>query len=308
MVGWRTVAGLGCPRGRAACTSERAPGWTSERTAAGACCGPDMGSPRRRSSFTSQSGGSDLGRGSAASARRARSGSFLGSVWAGRAAGAYLGFTRAGALLGATATRTVVGGAQARRPLRARALVGCATFGATSGCSSCDPARRVGSVVGESTGGSILGLAGGRIPRSSAGPGVGGTRAIMGCLRGSSPERASGRRAFMGRARDRGLGCAQERGTGRARGAQLVGTAASDSRPTATASDCGSSACDFSPKRGSIVVAARRACGPAEVPGAASRGDRGFAAWAGASAGPATLGVARRVGAACASAARRTHP
>jgi len=251
-----------------------------------------------------------LGRGSAASARRARSGSFLGSVWAGRAAGAYLGFTRAGALLGATATRTVVGGAQAGRTTCARALVGCATFGATSWSSSCEPARRVGSVVGESTCGSILGFAWGGIPRSSAGPGVGGTRAIMGCFRGCSPERASGRRAFMGRARDRGLGCAQERGTGRARGAQLVGTAASatDSRPTASASDCGSSACGFSPKRGSIVVAARRACGLAEVPRAASRGDRGFAPWAGASAGPATLGVARRVGAACASAARRTHP
>jgi hypothetical protein len=65
------------------------------------------------------------------------------------------------------------------------------------------------------------------------------------------------------------LGRAQERRTGRAGGAELVGlTAASPIHggATASASNSGSTAGSFSAERGAIVVAARRARGPAEVP------------------------------------------
>jgi len=84
----------------------------------------------------------------------------------------------------------------------------------------------------------------------------------MGCTGGRRFECTSRSGAVVGcaRARDCRVERAQERGTGRACGTELVefaAASASDSSATAAAADRGSAARDFSAKRGAILVATR---------------------------------------------------
>ena len=259
MVGRRTVASLGCPRGPAAGATK----WASERAAGSARTGAHVGSPRaRRSCPTDQPRGSHLGRGSAASARRTRAGPIVGRLRAGRAARAHLGFAGARALSRRAASGTIMGSAQTRGTTGSRALVGSPAFGATPGWPSRGAARQRGPGVGESSCGAVLGFARNGKPCGRACPGLGSARAVMGCPGGRRSECTSRSRAVLGCAcaRDRSLGRAQERRTWRACGTELVELAAasaSHSSATAAASDRGSAARDFSAERGAILVATR---------------------------------------------------
>jgi len=309
--GQRTVASLGCARGPA--TSSRC---AAEHAAGSAGCGPDLGSAHTWCASCSDiPGGSHVGRRSAAASPCAGSGPFVGSIWTGRAACAHVGLVGARAFLGATASRAIVGCAQARGPARARTIVGRAAFGAAFGatfgatfgsapgaaspCPFDSPGDR-GPVVGEPTRRPVLGYARGGVPGRRAGSGLGSTGAFMGCPGGSRPQRTTCARTFVGpTGRHRGLGCAQERGTGSAACAVLVGRAASATSnlsASAATTHRGSAACVFSAQRGSVVVAPGRAGSPPEVPGTAARRDRGFAPGPGPRAGSAALGGAGRVG------------
>ena len=305
---------MGCPGRPAPPASECGSEWGSERAAASARPGPHMGSPcGRRSRRTDQSRCSHMGCGSTASARRTRSGPFVGGIWSGRAARADVGFTGARALLGRTPSCTIMGSAQTRGPTDAGAIVGSAAFRATPGVAPRGSARHRGPCVGESSCGAVVGCARNAFHCGRARPGLGSAGAVMGCPGGGRPERTPRSRAVLGRACpwDCRLGRAQERRTGRARGAELVELAsasASHGRATASASERRPAARDFSAQRGAIVVATGRARGLTEVPRAAAGGDCGFAPRPGPRAGTTAVGVAFGISATGSGAARRTHP